>query len=1083
MFVALGVAIFLGISWSGPALKTAADTMYREGQLHSFQVQFPYGLTEADLARLGSVEGVSFVEPERQSFQILMWENKRNTVKVQSLGQQIDTPIVREGTLPQKTDEIAFHAESANLFGVGVGDTITFVHDVEDADGDEETEAKAGSSDGMQYLKGDTFTIAAIIDTADYIAKSPDFYGFSNSPSGTVEALAWVADSAFDASAFEDGYPIVNVRCDSLADLATFTKEYEDASAEIGARISELGEGLSRARYEKLHGDAQSQLDEAERKMKDAKEQIADGERQVKEGEDELVQGRAELDRAVASGEAELARGLAELRAGEEAKAQAEADIAAARSDLDSARSGLDMVDGLKSDVTSAARDMEAYKAEQDRALGAGEISQLQYNDNLDASGAQMTAVLAPLEKRTGMTVPLVDHTNYGEAISMLYMAADRAEDVQVSIDGEVMTVGEARTRVAQYERELADAQRELDEKTAELDEGWKKYRAGEEELRVKRAEGERKIADGEAELEYAKRQLQSAKDEVAKNEPRLAEARDQVAALRNIDWAVLPRSYNTGGVQVTTFADVTGNLSISMAALFIIVGLLVSYFAMNRMVHEEIAQIGMKKALGFRTGEVTLGYLLYAGIAVLAGAIVGSILAYFLVEGIIGGVFGTMFAFGSYPAYFGLGLFLIITILELVLVVGTTFLACRKVLKREAVDLLRGESTSTSKIHFYEKWAIWNKLGFFVKVIINNCVNDKRRMASTIVGVAGSTALIVTAITLSDNVLKSYDRHYENVYGFNTIAYVNSDVADSATHVETALEDKGAVASRVFAKRYLMEQPNGTSGAIRVVVPFDVEDFSQVYHVSPTTDGTFDLSGEGAWVSQAYGTHLGAKVGDVLVVDGGDGTKHEVPILGFYEFWLSYHEMVMGPDYYKKEFGSLTPNAVFAQTDNDYAAAGAALSSIEGFDTLWDDAVNQYANFETFSTVSTAVVIIYLVLAALMSVVVLLNLNIMFINEKKRELIVLMINGFTVKDAKRYVSNDSIVLTALGIIVGIYLGCIMGSITVASIEPETGVFIKDADLWAMLFGVLGSSILAFIMGKIALRRVPKLKLIDINRM
>lgn len=49
-----------------------------------------------------------------------------------------------------------------------------------------------------------------------------------------------------------------------------------------------------------------------------------------------------------------------------------------------------------------------------------------------------------------------------------------------------------------------------------------------------------------------------------------------------------------------------------------------------------------------------------------------------------------------------------------------------------------------------------------------------------------------------------------------------------------------------------------------------------------------------------------------------------------------------------------------------------------------------------------------YLLLSALMAIVVLLNVDIMFADEKKRELIVLMINGFSVKDAKAYIYRDS---------------------------------------------------------------------------
>ena len=79
-------------------------------------------------------------------------------------------------------------------------------------------------------------------------------------------------------------------------------------------------------------------------------------------------------------------------------------------------------------------------------------------------------------------------------------------------------------------------------------------------------------------------------------------------------------------------------------------------------------------------------------------------------------------------------------------------------------------------------------------------------------------------------------------------------------------------------------------------------------------------------------------------------------------------------------------------------------------------------------------------------------------------------------------VSTLSIVLTALGIIVGLLLGCIMGSITVASIEPITGVFFKGVDAIAIFVGILGSALLAIIMSLIALRRINKFDLTDINR-
>ena len=371
-------------------------------------------------------------------------------------------------------------------------------------------------------------------------------------------------------------------------------------------------------------------------------------------------------------------------------------------------------------------------------------------------------------------------------------------------------------------------------------------------------------------------------------------------------------------------------------------------------------------------------------------------------------------------------------------------------------------------------------------QTIVNNCVNDKRRVFSTVVGVAGCTALIVTAITLNNDVLKSYDKQYADVYHFDAIAFVDTDLADAIDEAEATLKAQDVKTAQALRRSYMIEEPNSDEIAtMQVLVPKDIDAFLELYRIIPSAGGTVDLAQDGAWVSQAYAEHLGAKVGDDLTMEDSNGTKHYIKILGFYEFWLTQHEMVMGPSFYEREFDtSLQPNVVLSNT-NGLAVADLEsdlTKAVDGFNAITDDKGDQYKNFATFSNVSSAVVAIYLALAVLMAIVVLLNLNVMFIDEKKRELIVLMINGFSVKDAKRYIYNDTIVLTIIGILVGLVLGCIMGALSVAAIEPSMGMFVKDVDLMAVIVGIVGSAALAAIMSIIALRRIPKFNLTDINK-
>ena len=882
MFVALGVGVFLGIYWSGPALERAASSEFDKGLMYNVQIVYPYGLTNADLDAIGQIEGVSYVEPARQTFAVYKHGQTDMTFKLQTLGDWVNYLDLKDGRMPRKPDEIALKATAASALGLGVRDQISFVHDAADDD-----------PDGMAQLTVDTFTIAAIVESPEYISYTKATYGISLSGSGSVDELGWVLPEAFDDDAYYGGYPIANILCTDLKGMNSFSEEYIEASSRVERDVTALGAELAPARYNDLRSQAEQAIADGEEQLGPARDILAIAQRVLK-GVDETV-----------------------------------------------------------------------------------------------------TPLLDRISEETGLTGGPAD------VIAAAHDLVDR---------------------------------------------------------------GARYVADGEAKLEAGKAQL---------------------ASLKEYDWIVTGRQLNGGALEASMFAGVTERLAFTMAALFLIVGLLVTYSAVSRLVHEQITQIGTKKALGLRGREITASFLAYSALAVVVGAIIGTIVGIIVVEGILGYALGQRFTVGGYPPYVGLPSALAIVGIELVLVLAVTWMACRRILREHAVELLRGEKPPQARGHFYERLGIWDKLPLLSQTIVNNCVNDKRRVFSTIVGVAGCTALIVTAITLNDDVLASYDAHYDHVFNFDTIVNVDSSVDDAANSVDAALHKAGVTnTAQIHRQNFMLILPNGSRSSMRAVVPTSAEEFGAVYHVNPVPEGSFDLNADGVWVCQAYASHIGAQVGDEILLNAGDGVVHRVPIAGFYEFYLPFNELIMNSALYEEVFGtSPAPNMILAD------AAGmstdemkAALGGTPGFDGLVNDKKGQKGNFNSFASVSNIVVLVYLGLATLMAIVVLLNLNVMFIEEKRRELIVLMINGFSVHDAKRYIYNDSIVLTLIGIVLGLVLGSVMGSLTVGSIEFEAANFLKGIAWRAIVIGAVGSAALATIMGAIALRRIPNFNLTDINR-
>lgn len=1190
MFVALGVGIFAGIYWTTPALENTAHNLFEEGNLHHFQIQFPYGLTENDITELKAIEGVDEVEIARQSYQVLVHNETRYTTRVQSLPEAIDTLELSDGSLAKTSGEIVLLAESAKTLGVSVGDTVTFEPDAD--------------NDGMTYLRNNKFRVTGIAQNAEYLSVATYTYGFAPIGGGTIDVIAWVPLAAFKTAAFYDGWPIVNIRAHTLKDLNTFSQDYESAEETINKRISQLGDSLADTRFTDLHTSAQEKIDEGEKQLNNAQDEITHNEQlleeaqiKISEGEKLITEGQQQLaegDTKIANGEQQLADARAQLAQAEAELANRRAEYESRRSDvqsqLDEAKRKLDEAQGRYDTAEDSLARVKKigdeliarYKELKDQLDGLqaffdgywslyldtknkfvnGEISADEFWKTIEPQYNQLRALYEAVDNRVDAVNQAIDNARKAfpdveiigaipktpnlptlpdkitdKNIQDVIQRLDAIEEIvrnginailetPITIAGQTITVGTAEqlidiipTLIKRFEDELANQKKSLDdgrkqyeEKLAAFDKAMSDAQAalsqaeaeiaaardriaqGEQELaaaRTQREEGQRQLEEKQAEIKEGKQQLKEkqaqlkdAKEQVKEKQTELEDSKVQLGLMKNYKWTVAPRAYTGGAVETNSYSGITYRLSFSMAALFVIVGLLVSYSAISRLVHEQIIQIGTKKALGFRGREITTSFLFYAALAVLLGSIIGLLAGIFFVERIISTTLIQRFTFDTIPPYWDIPLALIVTGIELVLVLGTTWLACRSILKRHAVELLRGEKPPSGKERFFEKWKVWDKLPLYTQTIVNNCLNDKRRVFSTIVGVAGCTALIVTAITLNNDILKSFDIHYDHVYNFDSMVHLTKENDEAANQMNTVAQKEQAHATPVQRRRYALQQPDGTLGTAQIIVPTNSQEFSQLYKINPKDGTQADLNKEGIYVAEAYASKMGASIGDEIIIEDTDGAEYRIPIVGFYEFYFSFYEMVMGQDAYERIFDKeLLPNTLLVNTNQaNTSALIAKLKAMEDFSKFEDDKEYQGRNYKAFASVSSTVVAVYLTLAILMAIVVLLNLNVMFIEEKKRELIVLMINGFSVKDAKRYVYNDTIVLTIIGIALGLIVGSIAGITSVASVEASTSNFWKAVDIPALGIGVVISAVLAFVMSAIALRRVPRFNLTDINR-
>ena len=144
-----------------------------------------------------------------------------------------------------------------------------------------------------------------------------------------------------------------------------------------------------------------------------------------------------------------------------------------------------------------------------------------------------------------------------------------------------------------------------------------------------------------------------------------------------------------------------------------------------------------------------------------------------------------------STPVPIAISLIALLSALGAVLIV--TLIICVNSMSEAPSELMRPKSPPAGKRVLIEKIPfIWNRLGFTGKVTARNIFRYKKRFIMTLIGVAGCSALLLTAFGLRDSVGGVGTLQYEKIVKYDSRAYLKD---------MTVPEQRGETDSHLFLK------------------------------------------------------------------------------------------------------------------------------------------------------------------------------------------------------------------------------------------------------------------------------------------
>lgn len=236
-------------------------------------------------------------------------------------------------------------------------------------------------------------------------------------------------------------------------------------------------------------------------------------------------------------------------------------------------------------------------------------------------------------------------------------------------------------------------------------------------------------------------------------------------------------------------------------------------------------------------------------------------------------------------------------------------------------------------------------------------------------------------------------------------------------------------------------------------------------------------LDDSGVIVSQSAANALGVKAGDTVNLTNGDGIQAKAKVSEVTRNLIGSDTYVSEP-YYGKLFGSgsgmsdspesdksdsggsLTWNAVYAKLTGSDDAQIAYANTLEKDDSVMKTVccADMAASFK-FDLMG-AVVALIVALAGGLALVVLFTLANTNVSERVREMATLKVLGFFDREVHRYVNREMMILTAMGVVIGLPIGRWIGGLLTAALNMPALYF--EVEVKPMSYVIAAAATMAF---------------------
>jgi putative ABC transport system permease protein len=464
----------------------------------------------------------------------------------------------------------------------------------------------------------------------------------------------------------------------------------------------------------------------------------------------------------------------------------------------------------------------------------------------------------------------------------------------------------------------------------------------------------------------------------------------------------------------------------------FFLVAALVTWITVSRMFENQRQHLGTLRSLGYSKKEIMLRYTFLGIIITIPSMILGWVVSRYLIAESLYAVGITYYTIDATGVVLFTPYFFVSALCIFVITIGAAIFSCHKSLALVPAALMGPKPPASGHRILLERISpFWKRLSFSGKIVTRNLFRNRIRTLMGLVGVIGSTSLILCGFGLMNSINAMLSKAFNETVSYNLEVKLRTTLAASQlSDVYDTLGGTQNIDAAMAFGVYLRGEADSMQNPYLIVMDANQKSLG----FKDTSGKPLSLPEDGALITPRMADALSVKMGDKLTAERLDGTVISLNVANIVDFPVG-NEIYMSKTAFSKVSNlPFLTKTLFArgQVSNlDNLKSDPRISLVETKEEIRSNMLTVLDALQNFQ-------VILIAFSGLLAFAVMVVRGRMNYYERVRELATLKVLGFHTNEMKRLVLRENIWTTVFGLPIGYLVGVqLLGIILDQATTPD----------------------------------------------